>query len=52
MYNIGERQYGFALDVRPGKEAEAEAMRLEQRGQNNDGNISNECEKDIVNNLV
>ena len=42
---IGEGQFGFAFDVIPGQETEAEVLRLEWREQNKYVNTSNEKEK-------
>ena len=45
---IGEGQFCFEFEVRPGKEAEAEEMRLEGK----DSNPIAEKEKNIVNNKI
>lgn len=49
---IGEGQFGFSFDVRPGKEAEAEDMRLEWKEQKKDSNTIFEKEKNIFNNTI
>ena len=49
---IGDGQFGFAFDVRPGKEADAEALRLEWREQKNTVNSINEKEKNMGNDKV
>ena len=46
---IGEGQFGFAFDVIPGQETEAEVLRLEWREQKKDVNTPNEKEKNPVN---
>ena len=49
---LGEGQFGFAFDVRPGKEADAEALRLEWREQKNTVNNINEKENNVGNDKV
>ena len=49
---IGEGQFGFAFDTRPGKEAEADELRLEWREKMKDYNTPNENEKNVINDTV
>ena len=49
---IWEGQFGFAFDTRPGKEAEAEAVKLEWKEQTKDGNTLVEKENNNVSNKV
>ena len=49
---IGEGQNGFAFDVRPGKESEAEELRLEWKEKKKEDNSSNEKEQNMIKDKV
>ena len=46
---IQKGQFGFAFEVRPGKETEAEELRSEWKEKKKDDNMSNEKEQNIKN---